>query len=249
MPAARFFIILATMRLTLALLFFYALGLKAQDGCHFEYRVKNTLGDTSMHLTVFTKNGNSLNLVKSDTAKRIFSKSVTQKDQPEYNFYYMGDGYTKTNEHTKTDVQEFEEYRLSLLGKDTIDKRICTKVSLEMNDRMAPVIVWIRDDIKPDEGCPNAQIFLINLNKFHKALKKINLSGFPVKIDCETYVMTSYEFKYAEKVNVPDSYFMVRVVREGYSSDYLKRQNMLNDEKYKVMKEQEEAAKRAIQGK
>jgi hypothetical protein len=124
--------------------------------------------------------------------------------------------------------RQLSEYTIRILGKETVNGFHCEKIAVYTHTGNGYVIMWVSNEIPHYKKYLTADINNCNLTKLDFALKKLNLSGFPVRITDTEGVGLQFDFVKVKNVDLDKSMFSLDSYQE------LKLQPMTNNDIQKM---------------
>lgn len=228
-------------RLIVALSFLFILSTGySQNNFALEYLISTDGKDQGLQsLLVFSKDGNTFSRYKRLSDGVTWYQDLRLTKQPQIDYQIFDDTYLEIPD------KQLTEYQLSILGNEVVDKKNCVKISLVAYKGGEKITVWVTKDLPSYESYLTCFVNTIDLRKLNIALKKINVSGFPIKIVYGGRAQQTYEFVSAKIGPLEDSMFSLENFKKAElrSSKKLKKKDQISEEQYKQMKIEEEKAK------
>lgn len=218
---------------------------ESTQGLYFEYKCSDK-GKTEQTdvLKVYSLDGNTLNERTNLKYPTYPSKTLYFKSKPDLPYTLS----ERDKTYFKMRDSQLIEYRVTVLGKDSINNYHCTKIKVDTHERNDGQysILWVTNEIPSYEKYITADVNNFNLTKLDKALREIGIGGLPVRIQYSEEASLQYDLVKIEFRTLDKSLFSLNNYHEAelMSSDQLKKKNKVSKEEYELMKKMEDEVKR-----
>lgn len=215
------------------------ISLNAQTGISLEYSVsKKGKNEITGTLKISSLEGNSLNTLTLGAPFNSHDVSLNLKANPDTAYNLLSN-----RTYIKLEDKQLKEYKIKILGSDSINGYKCVKIALLTRDEINDQTVWITNKFPSYEKYLTATVNGIDLGKLNMALKKKNLSGIPIRITSLEENSLQYDLVTANPADFDRTIFSI----DNYTParmmtiDELEKEGAVDKAQLEAMKQEMEA--------